>query len=104
MRFFVEELKYCHNEQQELLEIKEDLEAELIDLENVTHKKEKRLRKYFIENEILIKYQLIHDNLLKQGNRETDFIEQQHRQIKNSINQLQLEILTVSEEREAHSK
>jgi phage antirepressor YoqD-like protein len=59
-------------------------------LEEVTHKKEKRLRKYFMENEILIKYQLIHDNLIKQEHRETDFIEHQHLKIKNSINELQL--------------
>jgi hypothetical protein len=53
-----------------LLEVKEALEIELSDLETLTHKKEKRLRKYFIENEILIKYQFIHDHLLKSSSRE----------------------------------
>ena len=62
------------------------------------------MRKYFIENEILIKYQLIHDNLIKQSNKETEFIEAQHQNLKKNINALQLEILSVSEQREVHAK
>lgn len=103
-RFFVEELKYCDNEQAELIEVKENLEKELAQLENVTHKKEKRLRKYFLQNEILIKYQLIHDNLTRQANKQMQFIDEQHTKLRQNIGQLQREILYVSEQREKHKK
>lgn len=80
------------------------MEEELAELESVTHKKERRLRKYFLENEMLIKYQLIHDNLTRQSGRETEVLEQQHTALRSKIGALQREILAVSEQRQAHCR
>ena len=75
------------------------MECELKELESGTEKKEKRLRKYFIENEVLIKYQLVHSNLTKTTEREISFIEDGRMVLRKQINALQKEILMVSESR-----
>ena len=52
------------------------------------------MRKYFIENKGLIKYQSIHDTLSRQGKRELEFMDQQHIALRKEITQLQQEILS----------
>jgi hypothetical protein len=53
---------------------------------------------------MLIKYQLIHDNLARQSGRETEVLEQQHASLRSKIGSLQREISAVSEQRQLHCK
>lgn len=53
---------------------------------------------------MLIKYQLIHDNLTRQSGKETEVLEQQHSALRSKIGALQREILAVSEQRQVHCK
>jgi peptidoglycan hydrolase CwlO-like protein len=53
---------------------------------------------------MLIKYQEVHSTLTKNTEREINFIDNQHTSLKSQINQLQKEILTISENRALTAK
>ena len=66
-------------------------------MELFTNKKEKRLRKYFKENEILTKYQHIHNNLVCSLDGEVDFLESQKGKTAKNIVSIQKELSEVAE-------
>lgn len=92
----MEELNFCKNEKIELLDLKGELEYELDELEVLTNKKEKRLRKYFKENDTLTKYQAIHNNLSSDLTNELKFLAEQKDQTGKSIVSIQKELSEVA--------